>query len=498
MRLRRSAYYRDQIAELVARDAPLVEFPVLTKSVLIAQFDRIVTDHRLTRALAERHLSGDRAGALLLDEYRVVATGGTTGERGIFVYDQGAWEVAVANLLRFQRWVGVFPDTRSLGIGASSPIHLTNRFAAELRVGRPGAPRLAVTTPVDEVVAALNAYQPEVLTTYPSFLRRLAEEQQSGRLHISPRRIRSVAETLSQDVRDLARAVWDVSLIGSYAATEVGVIGQECEHVSGLHLAEDLFVLEVVDEADHPVPAGVQGAKILVTTLTNRALPLVRYELSDIATLATGPCRCGSPFARIAAIEGRREEILRVPTMGGGQVEVHAGRLRSHLLRAAGIRQYQFAQLPGGLRIFISIQPGCDGKTIRRAVERSIHQALAALDAAAALVDVQIVDNIERAGTGAKEVGRGRAGAVIRAGHHRASFVARDRSAVRRLLLASHHQDPADDAQLVQSAGPQLHDGREDLLYLRVGLGTSGRGRTPVGASYDVRLNTVYPSKATA
>ena len=156
-----SPYYRDLIGDLVARDAPLHEFPVMTKALLMANFERIVTDKRLTRALVEQHLSSAQAGATLLGDYWVLATGGTTGERGLFVYDQAGWEITVANLLRFQRLIGILPTTRIIGIGAPSPIHMTNRFYAQLRAGRPGVPRLSVTTPLAEVVSALNAYQPE-------------------------------------------------------------------------------------------------------------------------------------------------------------------------------------------------------------------------------------------------------------------------------------------------------------------------------------------------
>jgi phenylacetate-coenzyme A ligase PaaK-like adenylate-forming protein len=107
--------------------------------------------------------------------------------------------------------------------------------------------------------------------------------------------LRSVAETLTQDVRDLARTVWNVPIVNVYAATEIGVIGQECEQAAGMHLAEDLFVLEVVDEANRPVPPGVQGAKVLVTPLTNDALPVIRYELSDLVIMADGPSAAVRP-----------------------------------------------------------------------------------------------------------------------------------------------------------------------------------------------------------
>jgi phenylacetate-CoA ligase len=398
-----SSYYRDLIGDLVARDAPLQEFPVTTKALLMENFDRIVTDKRLTRTLVEQHLSSAQVGAALLGEYFVLATGGTTGERGIFVYDRAGWELAVANVLRFQRLIGILPTTRTIGIGAPSPLHISNRLFAQLQAGHAAAPRLAVTTPLAEVVAALNAYQPELLSTYPSFLRRLAEEQRAGRLKIAPRLLRSAAEALTPDVRELARAVWNAPVINIYGATEVGVLGQECEQIAGMHLAEDLFVMEVVDQTNRPVPAGVQGAKVLVTPLTNYVLPVIRYELSDLVTMADGPCHCGLPLARIANIQGRREETLRIPAAGGTCVEVHAVPLATPLLQIAGVRQYQFAQLDDGIRIRVMLAAGCDLADISAAIEQAIRTFLAPLRADTARIEVEIVDQIERTGSAAKE-----------------------------------------------------------------------------------------------
>lgn len=399
-----SPYYKETIGDLVTREAPIEDFPVLTKRALMASFDRIVTDCRLTRVSIEQHLDSQQAGTLLLGDYRAAATGGTSGERGVFVYNEQAWLSVMANIVRFQRILGVLPKTRSVGIGAPSPIHLSNRFNAEGRAARPGAPVLDVTMPIAHVVKALNAYQPEALATYPSFIRVLAREQQSGRLKISPRFIRSGAETLTSDVRDLARAAWNVPVINSYASTEVGVMGQECEYVSGIHLAEDLSIFEVVDECNRPLPAGVSGAKLLVTTFANQTLPLVRYELTDVVTLAVGQCRCGSPFTRIASIEGRREEVLRFPKKGGGLVDVHAIRLRSPLIGTAGVRQFQLAQLPDGVEISISVLLEFDPEVTRLKTEHTIRAVLEKLGTATTVrVDVKVVEGIERVGTAAKE-----------------------------------------------------------------------------------------------
>jgi putative adenylate-forming enzyme len=397
-----SSFYKETIGELVNQRAPLDAFPVLPKRELMANFDRIVTDKRLTRALIEQHLESQQAGSLLFGEYLVAATGGTSGERGVFVYNRQAWLSMMANMVRFQRILGVLPNTRSIGIGAPSPIHLSNRFYAELRAGRPSAPVLDVTMPVEHVVEELNSYQPEALTTYPSFMRVLAHEQQSGRLRISPRFFRSAAESLTLEVRGLVRAVWNVPVFNGYASTEVGVMGQECEHQLGIHLAEDLSVYEVVDEQNRPMPVGVPGAKILVTTLSNPTLPLIRYELTDVVTLAGGACRCGLPFTRLASIEGRREEVLRFPRNGGGVVEVHAIRLHSPLIGMEGLQQFQVAPLPDGLQISISVRPDHDSEAMRLKTEQTIRTVLEKLGVGAVRIDVKVVDGIARVGSGAK------------------------------------------------------------------------------------------------
>ena len=295
-------------------------------------------------------------------------------------------------------------ETRVVGIGAPTARHITNRLFGELRSTRGNSPLLAVTTPLADVTEALNAYQPEAVITYPSFIRRLAEEQEAGRLRIKPRKFLSVAETLAQDVRDLVHDTWEAKVLNSYGATEAGVIGQECPWAMGVHICEDLLILEVVDDDYRPVPPGVAGRKLLLTNLFNRALPLIRYEISDLVTLAEGPCQCGRPHLRLASIQGRREEVLRLPARNGGHVEVHAGRLGGTLLRMAGIRQYQLIPSPpSGLMARVVLRDPSQAERIlpsaHHALKAELEQAGVALD----VVQVDAVDEIGRVGTGAKQ-----------------------------------------------------------------------------------------------
>jgi phenylacetate-coenzyme A ligase PaaK-like adenylate-forming protein len=375
----------------------------MNKSKLMAEFDWIVTDPRLTRTLVEEHLNGERCGELLLDEYRCIATGGSTGQRGLFVYDRDAWNVAAANQMRMQRLIGITPDMRGLGIGAPSPVHMSYRFSAEFRAIRPGAPTLFVTSPIEEIVAQLNAYQPDYLLTYPSLLRGLAEEQRAGRLKIAPRLFRSAAEALAPDVKELVREVWNAPVLDGYAATETGIMAVDCEHRSGMHVAEDLVVLEVVDAENRPVPPGTQGAKMLATVLFNHTLPVIRYEFSDLITLAEGTCPCGLPFRRIERITGRAEEILRFKTSSGGRAEIHAARLRFYLVKVAGIRQYQFGPLSDGILIRLAVYPDCDPRAVEAQSKAIAARALEELGISGAQIDVEFVEKIDRMGGGAKE-----------------------------------------------------------------------------------------------
>ena len=184
------------------------------------------------------------------------------------------------------------PETRIVGVGAPSSLHLSQQVIAAMQAGRSGAPSVSVTTPVDEMVAALNAYRPEVIAGYASMMGVLAEEQLQGRLAISPRVVLTTSEVLTDDAAARIEAAWTKPVEG-YFSTEVVVIASgSLDHV-GLHVCEEAIV-EVVDEANRPVPAGTPGSKVLLTNLV-QAHPAARSGTSS-------PTPSSSRTARIRAV----------------------------------------------------------------------------------------------------------------------------------------------------------------------------------------------------
>jgi phenylacetate-CoA ligase len=105
---------------------------------------------------------------------------------------------------------------------------------------------------VDEVVAGLNSIDGDSLATYPSMLARLVGEARAGRLHIQPRRILTMAEPLLPETRRAAEETWRAPVANMWGTSEAGVTAIGCFKGSGMHLTDDLVIVEPVDADGQP------------------------------------------------------------------------------------------------------------------------------------------------------------------------------------------------------------------------------------------------------
>jgi phenylacetate-CoA ligase len=398
-----SRYYRDTLGPDAA-DRPLTDLPTLSKADLMANFDGIVTDSRLRRADLEAHLAGPDPARSYLDEYRVLTTSGTTRRRGIFAVTEDEAAIWIAGSMRSGIRAGFGPQSRMIGIGTPSPSHLTRQLfaplaeaqaqAARMR-GVPAPPDVSAATPLPELVAALNAYQPEVLLGYPSVAGLLADEQLAGRLHISLRGAGFGAEALTPNLRSRIRAAWGFEPVSIYAATESPIIASSTPEHPELEIDEDLVIVEVVDEHNDAVPPGTPGAKVLITNLVNFAQPLIRYEISDAVTLAAGDNPTGRPYRRIAAIDGRTVEVLHLPARDGGQAAVLPSVLGAAFASSPEVQQYQFIFDSRVLQARVVLDPDAPAEIAER-LRRSLERAIAATGALPPFIEIKPVAALQR------------------------------------------------------------------------------------------------------
>jgi phenylacetate-coenzyme A ligase PaaK-like adenylate-forming protein len=179
----------------------------------------------------------------------------------------------------------------------------------------------------------------------------LADEQQAGRLRLSPQILVTVAELRTPEMTQRLTDAFGVHPFDVYGCTE-GLFGSECQHHQGIHLFEDTTLVENVDPDGRPVPAGQPGARLLVTNLHNLVQPLLRLEVTDLVTLDPDPCPCGRTLVRASAIHGRSDDILWLAAHDGGRVAVHPLHF-ALLTRDPQVREFQVVQDGPVLRILI-------------------------------------------------------------------------------------------------------------------------------------------------
>jgi phenylacetate-CoA ligase len=357
-------------------EAPLRELPVLTKTMLMEHFDEVVTDPQVKHTDVRAHLATLQGNARFLQRYWVNATSGTTGKQGLFLFNDREWATIIASFARGHEWagfkVGLTHHMKMAAVASTAPWHMSARIGSTVDSRWMPALRLDAGSPLPAMVAALNTWQPEMLVAYPSMARLLVQEQAAGRLAITPKLIWTGSELLTEETRRRVERTWDHPLFNEYGATECGLLAAEGQLHNGLYLSEDLVIVEVVDHQNQPVPDGTLGDKLLISVLFNHTQPLIRYELSDRVRIATGADTSGRPFRRIAAIEGRAEEVLHFPAITGTAIAVHPVFFHHHLdmLPVGG---WQVVQEPQVLLLcFSGIQHEFDEVALVQAVRQGL------------------------------------------------------------------------------------------------------------------------------
>jgi len=152
---------------------------------------------------------------------------------------------------------------------------------------------------------------PDVLGWYPSYLTLLASINDSYGRPLKLRQIYCGSETLSASARSHLESSFGCTVLSQYGATEFSTIAWECPEERSLHLNAASCLLEIVDEKGNPRRRG--AGKVVITSLHNRAMPLVRYSIGDMAAWGKG-CPCGRGLPVLESIRGRANDIITLPS----------------------------------------------------------------------------------------------------------------------------------------------------------------------------------------
>ena len=198
---------------------------------------------------------------------------------------------------------------------------------------------LSVVTPVEEQAEWLAREDPDYLLTFPSALRALARHCRDKGIALPRlREARTISEILTPETRHACRAAFGVEVVDAYSANEAGYIALQCPGRDHYHVQSEGVLLEILKDDGTPCAPGEIG-RVVTTGLHNFAMPLIRYEVGDLAE-AGAPCPCGRGLPVIKRVLGRVRNMLRLP--GGGQVWPLIG--EPSYVQIPAIRQYQILQ----------------------------------------------------------------------------------------------------------------------------------------------------------
>ncbi|MCP5301435.1 MAG: phenylacetate--CoA ligase family protein [Chromatiaceae bacterium] len=287
------------------------------------------------------------------DSVRLGHTGGSTGEPLSFHYTPAKHALMLAAMKRGFSLSGWRPGERVMYLwGASRDVKGRGVLAHEHAGWLDSELSLPATSYSEASLAAwhvrIRQWRPVLLYGYASALGELARYMDA--VGASPTRpligVYSTAEMLDPAQRRLMESAFGCKVFNQYGCREVPNIAWECR-AGAMHVFSDTVQLEAA-------PDGGGGHRLLVTSLTDRVMPFIRYDLGDSGELLDEVCDCGLPFPLMRMSMCRHNDLIRVP----GGARIHPSVLNGLLYGRSGIHGYQWVQrAPDRLRLNLVCAP---------------------------------------------------------------------------------------------------------------------------------------------
>mgnify|MGYP001214634146 CR=1 FL=1 len=357
----------------IASTADLPRLPVLSKETL----------RRHVAALRSRRLpDGERVRGWFVSS-------GTTGEPTRVLHTERSNRMFTYLVQRHYRWfrfdpmgcLAIVRPPHSLPPGRDGRPHghdATGRQGTWRYVGsffRTGPLVYAsASLPAERLLDWLAEQRPDYLQSYSETLEQLALACDGAWPLPSIRGFQAIAQQLTPSMRHRVESTARAPVHQAYGLNEVGMVAVRCM-AGRYHVHAEHCIVEIVDAAGQPVPAGTTG-HVVVTGLKNPAMPLPRYDTGDLAEAVEGPCPCGRTLPSFGEIQGRYSRIASLPEGTAPLVRAFrelVGHLPASVL--AGLRQYQLHQFRDGTFELRLVTAGEPTAALLAAFDRAWHES---------------------------------------------------------------------------------------------------------------------------
>lgn len=290
-----SQYYREIFKGKYNCDdsIDISSFPILSKSILQNRLNDILTD--------EYHCSH-------IKTLKTVRTSGSTGQVTELYWNDDDYNASNISLWRLrQKWYGILPTSKKIVF--NSMIYNGSRIAFPPRIKYYNCKRILGVSKFNMndadmalYLGEMESFQPEWMLIQTSVLLRVIEflKRYDLRLPQSMRYIELNGEMTPQSIRNIFDSFFNIPIADMYGAVEVNAIAYECPFHHKHILNQNVFAEET------------QDGEILVTSLQNKAVPLIRYSLGDRVHIENESCACGYKGKTIKIFEGRTTDRIKL------------------------------------------------------------------------------------------------------------------------------------------------------------------------------------------
>lgn len=271
-------------------------------------------------------------------------TGGSTGTALTLYFDKACQQRRNAAAMRSDAWAGRVFGMKVAGIWGNPPkiegirdkvrnalldrtIYLDTMDIREQSVG--------------DFVLRWRRERPQIVLGHSHSIYMVAKYlRELGVTNLRPKGIISTSMMLLANERKVIEDVFECLVTDRYGCEEVGLIASECEMHCGMHVNAEHVVVEVLRDDGRPAALGEPG-NVVVTDLTNRAMPLIRYVVGDMAVASGKTCGCGRGLPLLERLVGRRADFLK---RRDGSLVAGVSLVERTLTAIPGIDQMQIVQ----------------------------------------------------------------------------------------------------------------------------------------------------------
>ncbi|MEU5396098.1 phenylacetate--CoA ligase family protein [Streptomyces tibetensis] len=244
---------------------------------------------------------------------------GSTGLRAEFIQDQDFRLWMRAHQLRTYQWCSGWRLGDPFALLWGSEIYWSFKQIADridnLMTNRREfntfelSPRL-----ISRFAESLAAFQPTLISTYSNAMHLIAREvQRTGMEFPRLRAVQGTSEPLPPALRERIGQVLDCEVYDKYGSRETNIVSHEAPDHTAMLIQSENVVVEILDDDGRPCPPGVRG-RVVLTTLNNNSMPLIRYETSDVAALEERPDSYTGPFPVMSSVAGRLQDLIITPS----------------------------------------------------------------------------------------------------------------------------------------------------------------------------------------